>query len=46
MIFVSIVELVTSDTDSAPKILHIEGNILTEGMFSAESSSKNKDSKN
>ena len=43
--FCKYVESKISDTDSAPKILHIEGNILPEGMFSAESSSKNKDSK-
>ena len=29
-----------SDADSTPKILHNEDNIIPEGMFSAESSSK------
>ena len=43
--FCKYVESKMSDTDSTPKILHIEDNILPEGMFSAESSSKNKDSK-
>ena len=43
--FCKYVESKMSDTDSTPKILHIEDNILPEGMFSVESSSKNKDSK-